>query len=130
MASFGHAPRREPGPPGRATRQLCAAAYDDQSFAEVVLDELVGSRRAVARSVDVDLEPVIWHSLRARRLELGRDLALSAILIAGLGHARAPLIVTVTWAFVMRILYPGKLDRLPHIGLIKSMLCITIVTIV
>lgn len=131
MASFGHAPCREPGPLGTATRRLCAAAYVDRSFAELVLGELVGSRRAVARSVDIDLEPVIWHSLRARRLALGRDLVLSGVLIAGIVVSGGILpIVSVAGTAVMRRMYRGKWDQLSFIEWMLSMLYLAVAGVV
>lgn len=61
------------------TRYLCAAAYLDPSFANTVLEEFLGGRRAVVPSRGFDLVPVIRHCLKARRMRLGRDIALTII---------------------------------------------------
>lgn len=85
---FTHAtaeqPGEHPGSPGEMsdmTRYLCAAAYLDSSFAGTVLEEFLGGRRAVVPSRGFDLVPVIRHCLKARRMRLARDIALTVISI-------------------------------------------------
>ncbi|MCO5985101.1 hypothetical protein NE235_03145 [Actinoallomurus spadix] len=80
---FQHA--RRGGIPRRmsdATRYLCAAAYLDERFCRKVIDELVDAEhRAVVPSYGFDVGPVISHSLRARRLQLIRDVTIWALLL-------------------------------------------------
>lgn len=83
-AFFTHATAEDPGSAGEMsdmTRYLCAAAYLDSSFANTVLKEFLGARRAVVPSRGFDLVPVIRHCLKARRMRLGRDIALTIISI-------------------------------------------------
>ncbi|MCO5968776.1 hypothetical protein [Actinoallomurus soli] len=83
---FQHA--RRGGIPRRmtdATRYLCAAAYLDERFCRKVIGELVDAEhRAVVPSYGFDVGPVISHSLRARRLQLIRDVTIWALLIGSL----------------------------------------------
>ncbi|MFC4112162.1 hypothetical protein [Nonomuraea zeae] len=85
---FSHAPRPAGARPElrAATRYLCAAAYLDMSFREKVLAELLeDAHRAVARSHDgLDIEAVLRHCLRARRLALTRDVLLVLAMAAAL----------------------------------------------
>jgi hypothetical protein len=77
------------------TRLLCGAAYLDDSYAAKVIEEIVeDEHRAVAPSYGFDLDPVVRHCYRARRLILIRDLVLSGLLLAGL--VLVPF-VTVAW---------------------------------
>jgi len=91
---FTHAPpglSSEDQPQQNATRYLCAAAYLDKHFCDSVIREYVDDEhRAVVPSFGFDLEPVILHALRARRLRLFRDLAIAAVWVAG--WILAPLI--------------------------------------
>ncbi|WP_345437451.1 hypothetical protein [Actinoallomurus vinaceus] len=65
-----------------ATRYLCAAAYLDEGFCRKVIGELVDpEHRAVVPSYGFDVGAVITHSVRARRLQLIRDLVIWAVLI-------------------------------------------------
>ncbi|MEV6347519.1 hypothetical protein [Actinoplanes sp. NPDC051851] len=67
------------------TRGLCSAAYIDHDFATAVIDEVVESeRRAVPPSFGFDLDPVVRHCLRARRLLIVRYTLVTVILLAGL----------------------------------------------
>lgn len=68
-----------------ATRYLCCAAYVDSAFADKVIEELVeDEHRAVPPSYGFDLDPVVRHSLRARRLLLGRHAVVTGLVIVGL----------------------------------------------
>ena len=81
---FSHARTRPAGRMTNATRYLCAAAYLDAGYAATVIRELVASVRAVAPSVGIDLGPIIRHCLRARNIQLARDVVLSVLLLIGL----------------------------------------------
>lgn len=101
---FGHATRRPADLLSNATRYLCAAAYLAPSFANTVISELVGSHRAVAPSRGIDLEPIIRHCLKARRLQLIRDVILCVLLFLGLITAQLPLILLLVAAFFLGLL--------------------------
>jgi hypothetical protein len=103
---FGHARRRLADRVTNATRYLCAAAYLNPLFANVVLGELVASRRAVVPSLDIDLGPIIRHCLHARKMQLTRDLVLTIVLLAGLFFATLPTIAILALGFVLAFL-PG-----------------------
>lgn len=82
-----------------ATRRLCAGAYLDEGFAyEVIQETTEDDFRAVPPSLGFDLEPVIRHSFRARRLLLNRDLLLSGILLTGLVLVPGMVIAWVSFA--------------------------------
>ncbi|NMO55293.1 hypothetical protein HH310_29430 [Actinoplanes sp. TBRC 11911] len=67
------------------TRQLCGAPYLDAGFANAVIREVVESeRKAVPPSYDFDLDPVVRHCLRARRLLLARYAIVTGLLLVGL----------------------------------------------
>ncbi|WP_027344230.1 hypothetical protein [Hamadaea tsunoensis] len=77
------------------TRQLCAGAYLEPGFGETVIRELVeDERRAVAPSFGFDVEPVVRHALRARRLRLATSFALAVLVLVGL---RFTPVFTVGW---------------------------------
>ena len=98
-----------------ATRYLCAAAYLAPSFANTVISELVGSHRAVAPSRGIDLEPIIRHCLKARRMQLTRDILLSILLLAGVVVATSGLFAGAVGATVpvILVLVAFFLDYLP-----------------
>jgi hypothetical protein len=81
---FAHAVGERAGRMSNATRYMCAAAYLVPGFASRVTGELLGTNRAVAPSVGVDLEPVLRHCLRARSMQLTRDAILTLLLLASL----------------------------------------------
>ncbi|MDG4833601.1 hypothetical protein O7627_30470 [Solwaraspora sp. WMMD1047] len=84
---YFYTPAPAPPPPSfsTTTRLLCSAAYLDHGFARTVIDEVVeNEQRAVAPSADFDLEPVVRHSYRARKMLFVRDLVLTGLLLAGL----------------------------------------------
>jgi hypothetical protein len=87
-----------------ATRYLCAAAYQRSWFANSVIGELLSSHRAVAPSVGVDLGPIIRHSLRARNLQLTRDIVLAFLLLAGLYLAPLQTVFILFLAFFVGFL--------------------------
>ncbi|WP_127500595.1 hypothetical protein [Actinoplanes solisilvae] len=77
------------------TRQLCGAPYLDAEFANAVIREVVESeRKAVPPSYGFDLDPVVRHCLRARRLLLIRYAIVTGLLVAGLC---ANPVVTIMW---------------------------------
>ena len=81
---FAHGEARRPGRTSSATRYLSAAAYLNPGYAGLVIRELINSQRAVAPSVGMDLGPIVRHCLRARRIQLTRDIVLSVLLLAEL----------------------------------------------
>jgi hypothetical protein len=77
------------------TRRLCCAPYVDIGFANAVIREVVQSeRKAVPPSFGFDLDPVVRHCLRARRLLIVRYALVTVVLTAGL--VTSP-VATVTW---------------------------------
>jgi hypothetical protein len=103
---FTHAGPRPPEPMGNATRYLCAAAYLDPAFSNGVIRELVASHRAVIPSRGIDLDPVIRHCLKARKMQLIRDVGLCFLLLIGLLALRAPLVLILVITFLLGLL-PG-----------------------
>ena len=103
---FTHAATQPPEPMSNATRYLCAAAYLDPSFANGVIGELVGSHRAVVPSRGIDLVPIVRHCLKARKMQLVRDLLLSVLLLLGVVTATGPLVMILVVTFLLGFL-PG-----------------------
>ncbi len=67
------------------TRGLCSAAYVDIEYANEVIGEVVESeRKAVPPSFGFDLDPIVRHCLRARRLLIIRYALVTVILMVGL----------------------------------------------
>ncbi|MFL6139242.1 MAG: zinc ribbon domain-containing protein [Frankiaceae bacterium] len=65
-----------------STRYLCSAMYlDSRHSATVVRDVIDADHRAVASSPGVDMACVARHALAARRRQLGRDIALTALVL-------------------------------------------------
>jgi hypothetical protein len=95
-----------------ATRYLCAAAYLSPQFANRVVDHLVASHRAVAPSRGIDIEPIVRHCLKARRLQLTRDIVLTVLLIAGLILVTLPLIAILAVTFVLGFFRGANWGRL------------------
>ena len=81
---FSHAERHPGHFMTNATRYLCAAAYLSPHYAGIVVRDLVASHRAVAPSVGIDIGPVIRHCLKARNMQLTRDLLVAVLLIVTL----------------------------------------------
>jgi hypothetical protein len=103
LGFFSHGPSAPPPDAERrtnATRYLCAAAYLAPAFANRVIRELIASHRAVAPSRGIDLEPIIRHCLKARRMKLVRDIILSVLLFVGLVAATVPLIFVLAITFL------------------------------
>jgi hypothetical protein len=94
-----------------ATRYLCAAAYLDPLFANEVIGELVGSHRAVVPSRGIDLVPVVRHCLKARRIQLARDVLLSVLLLLGAALAQGPLVAILVITFLLGFLPGPRWER-------------------
>lgn len=114
---FHHGERRaigEPRPISPVTRYLCGAAYVDERFVERVIGELIeDEQRAVAPSYGYDLEPVVRHCFRARRLWLAQNAVLTAILIAGLCAIGGATLITLCALLLIAI--PVGLRRGAHL---------------
>jgi hypothetical protein len=113
MGFFSHE-TKVPSDAGRvtnSTRYLCAAAYLAPWFANTVIGELIASHRAVAPSRGIDLEPIIRHCLKARRMKLIRDIVLSVLLLVGLVTTTVPLIFILAVTFVCGYLPGTRWDR-------------------
>ncbi|MEV0403541.1 hypothetical protein [Actinoallomurus sp. NPDC050550] len=94
-----------------ATRYLCAAAYLDEGFCRKVIGELVDpEHRAIVPSYGFDVGPVITHCLRARRLQLIRDVTIWALLIgcALISPPAALTYVMLALPFAMARLVPWR----------------------
>ncbi|GIE90008.1 hypothetical protein [Actinoplanes regularis] len=77
------------------TRGLCSAAYVDIDYANAVIGEVVESeRKAVPPSFGFDLDPVVRHCLRARRLLILRCALVTVVLMAGFVLSGA---LTLAW---------------------------------
>lgn len=98
---FSHGPRALPDARRwtNATRYLCAAAYLAPDFTNTLIGELIASHRAVAPSRGIDLEPIIRHCIKARRMKLIRDVVLSLLLLVGLFTAPAALVFILVITF-------------------------------
>jgi hypothetical protein len=103
---FSHTRSRPDGRMTNATRYLCAAAYLDAAYAATVIRELIASVRAVAPSVGIDLGPIIRHCLRARNIQLARDVVLSILLLIGLITDTGQMILLLIVCFLAGFL-PG-----------------------
>jgi hypothetical protein len=113
MGFFSHGTKVPPdaGRQTNATRYLCAAGYLAPWFADTVLGELIASHRAVAPSRGIDLEPIIRHCLKARRMKLIRDIVLSVLLLVGLVTATVPLIFILAVTFFCGFLPGTRWER-------------------
>jgi hypothetical protein len=128
---FSHAPPRPADGMSNATRYLCAAAYLSPRYAGAVIRELVNSHRAVAPSVGMDAGPVVRHCLRARRIQLSRDLVLALLLLAGLIFSRTLMVGLVIIGLVLAFLPSANWARrstgtkvLTGIGIGLLVLCV------
>jgi hypothetical protein len=113
MGFFSHETTvpRDAGRWTNATRYLCAGAYLDSGFANKVIGELIASHRAVAPSRGINLDPIIRHCLKARRLKLIRDIALSVLLLVGLVTATIPLFFILAITFFCGYLPGARWER-------------------
>lgn len=85
--------------PGDVTRYLCAAAYLDERFADLVVDQVLADEAGlIAPSVGVDLVPVAHHCLAARDRRHERDLRLAAV--AGIMALVSPLWLALAALFL------------------------------
>jgi hypothetical protein len=113
-AFFSHetTPPPDAGVMSDATRYLCAAAYLSPQFANRVIDHLVASHRAVAPSRGIDVEPIVRHCLKARRMQLTRDILLSLLLLAGLILVTLPLIGLLVVTFFLSVFRGANWGRM------------------
>jgi hypothetical protein len=83
---FDHADQRDqPRVVNPITRYLCGATYVNARFADQVIKELTeDGHRAVTPSIGYDIEPVIRHAYRARRIWLAQHVLLTFLLVSGL----------------------------------------------
>jgi hypothetical protein len=97
------------------TRQLCAAPYLDTGFANAVIHEVVESeRKAVPPSYGFDLDPVVRHCLRARRLLLIRYAIVTGLLVVGLCATGATTIAWLALCAVVVGLTSSTVRQLPR----------------
>ena len=80
---FNHIGDRPPAKVSNATRYLCAAAYEDPVYTNTVIRQLISTHRGVAPSQGIDLDPIMRHCLRARKMRLVRDTLLVGLLAVG-----------------------------------------------
>jgi len=114
------------------TRGLCSAAYVDITFANDVIGEVVESeRKAVPPSFGFDLDPVVRHCLRARRLLIVRFAVVTALLMVGLclnGWATLSWLALCTLIGIVRAANGARLRvlRLGFVtGLVLTVICTT-----
>ncbi|MEV4517217.1 hypothetical protein AB0K00_50720 [Dactylosporangium sp. NPDC049525] len=82
---FAHPAAGHRPPLNDTTRRLCAAAYLNDDFAYQVIGETTGDdQRSVPLSLGFDVEPVIRHSFRARRMLVVREALLTLVVVVGL----------------------------------------------
>jgi hypothetical protein len=93
---------RAPETMSATTRHLSAAPYLDIDFANRVIREVLESeRKAVPPSYGFDLDPVVRHSLRARRLLLLRYGLVTLVLIVG--FCLSP-VATISWLLLCGVI--------------------------
>src|ERR1700761_7116751 len=135
--SFTQAPGRPRGPMSSAPRYLCAAAYLDSGFLNGVIGELISSHRAVVPSSGIDLVPIVRHCLKARKMQLGRDIALCLLLLLGVALARLPLVLILVLTFLLGFLPGAHWERrsiggkaLAGTGAVLAVLCVVAIAAV
>ena len=70
---------------GPITRYLCGATYISSWFADRVIGELMpDGHRAVVPAIGYDVEPVLRHAYRARRIWLTQHILITLLIAAGL----------------------------------------------
>ena len=109
---FSHEPPHPRSPLSDAERYLAGAAYADPKYAELVIRELLASRRAVVPA-GIDLESIVLHCLKSRRLRFMRDISLSAVLIVSLSLASLPTIALIASMAFLGILHAFRWNRVP-----------------
>jgi hypothetical protein len=108
---FSHAQPRHATGMTNATRYLSAIGYIDPAYCGRVIRELVFSHRAVAPSIGIDLGVIVRHCLRARRMQMARDIVLSILLLAGLIIAPLLTIFFIFLSFFIGFLPSVKWSR-------------------
>jgi hypothetical protein len=106
------------------TRRLCCAPYVDVHFGNAVIREVVESeRKAVPPSFDFDVDPVVRHCLRARRLVMARYAVVTVLLVLGLF---INIVWTIAWLALcvaivaLRSSAVRQLPRPVRIGLVTT----------
>ncbi|GAB7047343.1 hypothetical protein [Catenuloplanes indicus] len=90
------------GPLSAITRCLSGAVYTVPGFADRVITELLKDRhRAVSPAVDYDVEPVLRHAFRARRLWLTQHAAVCAVLLLAFIIAPGPVLGLVCFGLLL-----------------------------
>ncbi|GAB7037827.1 MULTISPECIES: hypothetical protein [Catenuloplanes] len=90
------------GPLSAITRCLSGAVYTVPGFADRVITELLRDRhRAISPAVDYDVEPVLRHAFRARRLWLTQHAAVCAILLLAFVIAPGPALGLVCFGLLL-----------------------------
>jgi hypothetical protein len=110
--AFAHAEgiSRQLGTPlSSTTRYLSGAAYIDQKYAEIVIDEMVGeSHRAVAPALGYDLVTIIRHCFRAQRLWLRQNALLTLVLVAGAIFFTGPTVTLFVVCLLAHLFMPDR----------------------
>lgn len=110
--AFTHAygvPKQAGAPISSTTRYLSGAAYVDQKYAEIVIDEMVGeSHRAVAPALGYDLVTIIRHCFRAQRLWLRQNALLTLVLVAGAVLFTGPTLTLFVLCLLAHLFMPGR----------------------
>jgi hypothetical protein len=113
--AFRHAegiPKQAGSPISSTTRYLSAAAYVDQTYAEIVIDEMVGqSHRAVAPALGYDVVTIVRHCFRAQRLWLRQNALLTVILLLGAFFCTAPTVTLFVVCLLAHLFLPGRAGR-------------------
>jgi len=109
--AFTHAegiPEQAGTPISSTTRYLAGAAYVDEAYADIVIDELVGqSHRAVAPALGYDVVTIIRHCFRAQRLWLRQNAMLTVILLLGAWFFTAATVTLFVVSLAVHVLRSG-----------------------
>jgi len=113
---FAHCapPQQSAGPLNAITRYLCGASYVDPAFGDRVVGELMeDAHRAVVPPTGYDLEPVLRHAYRARRIWLAQHALVTLVLLVGLVLAPVGtiLLVLAGLALALPALVGGRIGR-------------------
>jgi hypothetical protein len=95
---------RPDGPLGPVTRYLCGAAYLDETFPNRVIDELIADpQRAVVPAQGFDIDPVVRHCFRARRIWFLQNLWVCGVLLVSAFAAGWATAFVLGLAFVLSV---------------------------
>jgi hypothetical protein len=101
---FDHAdqPSRRVNHLAPITRYLCGATYISSRFADRVIRELMpDGHRAVVPAIGYDVEPVVRHAYRARRIWLTQHILITLLLAVGLALVPVGATILVLVAFLL-----------------------------